>query len=155
MLFSPTQSHDLILIFKIIFSHRSGDTKIKIFPQTQVETLQWLHLTLETRSNRSLHWPLKKSKDAPAVSAGGRTDANSDLRLTAAADTAIAKHLVKSRLKKKSYVSSGDFPIFPELFLAADPQISSSSWSKTATKFTRYFLAMTSSVSFHTQTAKF
>lgn len=41
-MFSPIQSHDLILIFKIIFSHRSGDTKINIFPHTQVETISVL-----------------------------------------------------------------------------------------------------------------
>lgn len=40
VLFSPIQTHDLILIFKKIFSHRSGDTKINIFPQTQVEIIQ-------------------------------------------------------------------------------------------------------------------
>lgn len=38
VMFSPHPVHDLILIFKIIFSHRSRDTKINIFPQTQVET---------------------------------------------------------------------------------------------------------------------
>lgn len=39
VMFSPIQSHDLILIFKIILSHRSGDTKINTFPQMQVETI--------------------------------------------------------------------------------------------------------------------
>lgn len=97
------ESHDLILIFKIIFSHRSGDTKINIFPQTQVETISMTISHFNDVFQQNFALIIKTKEKLQLFAAFQRPNTNFYLKSTAAANIPVGKYPVKWWIKRNLF----------------------------------------------------